>query len=147
MIKKLLEAMISSFKKMFKEEGGAIVEFGLILPIFLLLIFAVIEYGWFFTHEIVLTNAVNEGARRAVRERNDFDAGETAIEGVREAFWLKDLGQTGEMESVISAEILDEEPKRIIVAVSDLKYQQLTGFLPSVMVPEVIGAKAVMTFP
>ena len=88
-----------SSKKKFNEEGGAIVEFGLILPVFLLLIFAVIEYGWFFTHEIVLTNAVNEGARRAVRERDDFDAGEAAIEAVREAFWLKIWGKPGRWEA------------------------------------------------
>ena len=139
--------MISSGIKKLNEKGGAAVEFGLILPVFLMLMITGIEYGWYFTHQIVLTNAVNEGARRAVKESDDSDAREAALEAVKEAFWLKDLGQSGEIESVINAGISDEEPKRMTVTVSSLKYKQLTGFLPSVMVPDAIGAKAVMTFP
>ncbi|MGD9160017.1 MAG: pilus assembly protein [Desulfobacteraceae bacterium] len=123
-------------------------EFGLILPVFLLLIFAIIEYGWYFTHEIVLTNAVAEGARRAIKEENEEDAQTAAIEGVKEAFWLRDLEDDGEIENIVEVDISDDdEPKRVTVLISKLVYKQLTGFMPSKMVPDVIGAKAVMTFP
>lgn len=45
------------------EKGQAIVEFALILPIALLLICAVIDFGWVFTHKLVLSTAVRDGAR------------------------------------------------------------------------------------
>ena len=141
--------MIIFSKKLCSERGGAAVEFGLLLPLFLLLIFAMIEYGWYFTHEIVLTNAVTEGARRAIKEENETDARTAALEAVREAFWLSDLEDDDGIESVVNVEILDpeDEPKRVIVSISSLAYKQLTGFMPSKMVPNVIGAKSVMTYP
>lgn len=122
-------------------------EFGLILPVFLLLIFAIIEYGWYFTYEIVLTNAVTEGARRAIKEENETDAQAVAIEAVQDAFWIGSLGEEDEIKDVIIVKFPEDDPKRIIVSIPVLVYKQLTGFLPSKMVPDVIGAKAVMTFP
>lgn len=45
------------------EKGQALVEFALILPIFLLLIVAVIDFGWNFMGQIQVTNGVREAAR------------------------------------------------------------------------------------
>lgn len=139
--------MLFLFKKKLNERGGAAVEFGLILPVFLLLLISGIEYGWYFTHEIVLTNAVTEGARRAIKEDNENDARTEALNAVREAFWLKDLEKDEGVENIVNVIISEDDPKRIIVSVPVLVYKQLTGFLPSKMVPDVMGAKAVMTFP
>lgn len=49
-----------------KESGQAIVEFALVLPIFLLLLCAVIDFGWVLTHELTLSSAVREGARTGI---------------------------------------------------------------------------------
>jgi Flp pilus assembly protein TadG len=46
--------------------GAAAVEFAVILPVFILLIFGMIEYGRMVMVQQVLTNASREGARRAV---------------------------------------------------------------------------------
>ncbi|MBN1905184.1 MAG: pilus assembly protein [Deltaproteobacteria bacterium] len=138
--------MIALIKNKLNERGGAAVEFGLILPIFLLLLIAVIEYGWYFTHEIVLSNAVSEGARRAIKEEDEADIKKVTYAAVREAFWLHDLEKDGGIENVVNVIIPDDNPKRVIVTIPVLGYNQLTGFMPSKMVPETIGAKAVMTF-
>lgn len=45
------------------ERGGAAVEFAFVLPIFLLLVFGTIEYGWYFHSEQIVTAAAREGAR------------------------------------------------------------------------------------
>lgn len=45
------------------EKGQSLVEFALILPLMLLLLCAVVDYGWLFTHELVLSSAVRDGAR------------------------------------------------------------------------------------
>lgn len=53
-----------------KEDGAALIEFAIVLPLLLTLIFGTIEFGLFFFNKQVLTNAVREGARRGVVMRS-----------------------------------------------------------------------------
>ncbi len=46
--------------------GAAVVEFAIVAPVLLLLVFGMIEYGRLVMVQQVLTNATREGARRAV---------------------------------------------------------------------------------
>lgn len=46
--------------------GAAAVEFAIVLPVFVLLVFGMIEYGRMVMVQQVITNASREGARRAV---------------------------------------------------------------------------------
>ncbi|MEE1137978.1 MAG: TadE/TadG family type IV pilus assembly protein [Acutalibacteraceae bacterium] len=48
------------------EDGQAMVEFALILPIFLLILCGIIDFGWLFYNQLSLNNACREGARYAV---------------------------------------------------------------------------------
>ena len=49
-----------------RERGAAAVEFAVILPIFVLLIFGTMEAGWFFSQQVEIRYAAREGARLAV---------------------------------------------------------------------------------
>jgi Flp pilus assembly protein TadG len=123
--------------------GATAVEFALVLPVLLLILFGIIEYGWLFTYQIVLTNAVSQGARAAVKAEDDMEAMDFAKQAVREAFWLQDL-----KDEAVETEIQDDESlRRIIVRVPGVTYKPLTGFLPSHLIPEKLSAKAVMAFP
>ena len=51
-----------------KQRGAAAVEFAVVAPVFVLLIFGMIEYGRMVMVQQMLTNASREGARRAVLE-------------------------------------------------------------------------------
>ena len=53
-------------KKDKREDGQAMVEFALILPIFLLILCGIIDFGWLFYNQLSLNNACREGARYAV---------------------------------------------------------------------------------
>ncbi len=54
-------------KKIFKsEKGQSLVEFALILPILLLLVFGIVEFGRAFNTYLIVSNASREGARYAV---------------------------------------------------------------------------------
>jgi hypothetical protein len=54
-----------------KENGQAAVEFALVLPIFLLLIFAIIDFGWLFYNYINVENSARNAARIACIEYSD----------------------------------------------------------------------------
>lgn len=54
------------FSRFRREDGQAMVEFALILPILLLILCGIIDFGWLFYNQLSLNNACREGARYAV---------------------------------------------------------------------------------
>jgi Flp pilus assembly protein TadG len=48
------------------EKGTGIVEFAIILPLLILLIFGMVEFGFFLYNQAVITNASREGARAGI---------------------------------------------------------------------------------
>jgi Flp pilus assembly protein TadG len=65
---------LSSPKRFIRKENGAVaVEFAIIVPILLLLVFGIIDFGhaWFMKH--VLQNSCREGARYATRYQTKTD--------------------------------------------------------------------------
>ena len=69
--------MKGRLKKAFRrEDGQSMVEFALILPIFLLILCGIIDFGWLFYNQLSLNNACREGARYAVvHTADDADTG------------------------------------------------------------------------
>ncbi len=65
-------------KKIFKlkkdTKGQSLVEFALVLPILMLLILGMIEFGWILNGKITITSAAREGARTAVIYESAVDA-------------------------------------------------------------------------
>jgi Flp pilus assembly protein TadG len=45
------------------ERGAEAVEFALVVPVFLLLVFGVVDFGWMINHDTMVNNASREGAR------------------------------------------------------------------------------------
>jgi len=59
--------------KLKSEQGTAVVEFALVLPILLVIVFGIIEFGFIFYNKAMITNASREGARRAIVYQVDSD--------------------------------------------------------------------------
>jgi Flp pilus assembly protein TadG len=58
-------------RKRFAGEGGqAMTEFAIVLPVFLLLIFGIIQFGIVWKNYVTLTDAARAGARRAAVSRH-----------------------------------------------------------------------------
>ena len=53
--------------------GQALVEFTLIIPVFLLILFGMIEFGFVFTHDLTIEYATREGARAGAALANGAD--------------------------------------------------------------------------
>lgn len=55
------------------EKGQSLVEFALILPILLVLVMGIVQFGFIFNAHITVTHAAREGARLAVVGGNNAD--------------------------------------------------------------------------
>ena len=53
-----------------RERGASVLEFAIVLPILLVLLFGVIEFGFIFYNKAMLTNAAREGARAGILARS-----------------------------------------------------------------------------
>ena len=49
-----------------REKGQALVEFALVLPLLIMLVCGIIDFGWLFYNVLSLQNACREGARKAI---------------------------------------------------------------------------------
>jgi Flp pilus assembly protein TadG len=60
-------------KSMKNEQGQTMTEFALVLPILIVLLFGIIQFGIAFNNYVTLTDAVRAGARKAAVSRNTSD--------------------------------------------------------------------------
>jgi Flp pilus assembly protein TadG len=67
------------------EDGQALVEFALVLPLLALILFAIIQFGIAFNNYLALTDAVRAGAREAAVSRAAPDPTAQAEDAVRDA--------------------------------------------------------------
>ncbi len=56
-----------------RESGQSLVEFALVLPIFLLVLFAIVDFGMAFHAWITVTNSAREGARLGAVRASEID--------------------------------------------------------------------------
>jgi Flp pilus assembly protein TadG len=56
-----------------QERGQSVAEFALVLPLLMLVLLAIVQFGIVFKHYITLTDAVREGARKAAVSRFKTD--------------------------------------------------------------------------
>lgn len=67
------------------DRGAAAVEFALIMPILLLLVFGIISYGYMLSFRQAISQAAAEGARAAAVAQVSADRDDNAVDAVNEA--------------------------------------------------------------
>jgi Flp pilus assembly protein TadG len=72
-------APINLHSRVIEERGAALVEFALTLPLLLVVIAGIVDFGFVFQRQEVITNAVREGARLAVLPGYDATAVESRV--------------------------------------------------------------------
>ena len=139
-------AVLCRKKEKARSEGGAAaLEMALLLPLLLLLIMGILEFGYVFFVDLTLTNAVREGARVGVVVPDENDVTVTAESKVVEyigevlgATYVSAL-DTGSINFDSSTDELE-----VIATIND--YPSLSPFqlLPSSVLPTNISARATM---
>lgn len=69
------------WKKIKSSDGQALVEFALILPIMILILFGIIEFGRVFSAQLLVTNGARDGARIAAVGATDLQVEAAAKTG------------------------------------------------------------------
>lgn len=67
------------------ERGQSATELALVLPVFCLLLFGVIQFGILYNNYVTLTDAVRAGARKAAVSRHEADPVATTVSAVTRA--------------------------------------------------------------
>jgi Flp pilus assembly protein TadG len=78
-----------------RSRGQAMVEFTLILPLLLILIFGIYQFGQAYAEYIQVTNAARDGARKALVSRTDASGVADVISTAKNSTWWLDKNQMG----------------------------------------------------
>lgn len=65
--------MTAAVRPLWRQAGTGTVEFALVVPLFLAVVFAIFDFGYLFWGNLSMQHAVREGARYAVVGRTDLD--------------------------------------------------------------------------
>lgn len=122
-----------------RRRGGAAIEFALVLPVLLGILFAIIEYGWMFLQQSNVIAAVREGARLGVTYATDNspDAATVATDRTNEV--LTGYGMTG---ATVLATYDGDSPDETLTVTVTAPYNALIGW--GGLVPDNLTASMTM---
>lgn len=106
------------------ERGAAAVEFALVVPLMLIVLFAILDLGWVFNQQLAVTAAAREGARYAAVHSDDAGAQGAAEDLVEE---LLTVTPTITYDSTCGAAVDDKLTMVVSVPLTDL-----TGWLSAI---------------
>ena len=74
----MIKYILCKVKK--SERGATLVEFAVLIPVLLILLAGILEFGWVFNGWIVITGAAREGARVAATDKNPANVKTAVLE-------------------------------------------------------------------
>ena len=119
--------MVSWFNRRLRrdrEGGAALVEFAVLLPLFIVMLFGIMEAGWAFAQQVEVRNAAREGARLAVVDYpdpgdsmaiRDETCSRAALSASRASVYMEQNGSGIDASAVVTV---------------TQDYESLTGLLP-----------------
>jgi Flp pilus assembly protein TadG len=123
-----------------KRQRSGMVEAALVLPLVVILMMGIIEYGWMFLQQYHITHVVREGARIAIRIDATNPEVEAAIATLMERVGLEDSGYTVTFTPPDVASLNKGETLRVGISVP---YANIGLGMP-VPAPELLRASSTM---
>lgn len=127
-----------------KEDGQAMLEFALVLPIFLLILCGIIDFGWMFYNQLALNNICREGARYAVVNTADDHSTDEILRHIDN--YIESTYSLAEVEVEVSyTRPLDPLSGDVVVSVKE-EFSYLTPIISSVTgkPTRTLGAEVIM---
>jgi Flp pilus assembly protein TadG len=126
-----------------RRRGAVLLEFVIVLPVFLLLLLGAIDWGWYFVLRQSTLNAVREGARVGSVQNTPATAATAATAAV--ADYLARVGLRASAATVSTPTVTVGGATVTVIQVGLVGYPagSITGFAPT-QVPATITAQAVM---
>ena len=111
-----------------RQRGIAAIEFGLVLPILCLLIFGLIDYGYWFMIDLAATNAVREGARAATTLAGACPNASATTEGTTTITTYLSKTQLGGLSSTPTCSCATVASGPQFQCSVTISFQRLTGY-------------------
>ncbi|MFH1462963.1 MAG: TadE/TadG family type IV pilus assembly protein [Pseudomonadota bacterium] len=105
------------------------VEFALTLPVLLMLLAGVLDYGWFFFVQVGVQSAAADAVRMGVDAAGGVDPGARAEAAAGEV--LEDAGLPCLGACAITGAVASESGYRLLRVVVDRPFEPLVGLVPS----------------
>jgi hypothetical protein len=112
-----------------RQHGGAAVEFALVLPVFVAVLFGMVDYGWYFYQKFTLASAIREGTRYGATFKEGGTAGDPYLKGLQEAKDRCDLGSVPSASVAWSGGYLDAAPYRKVKIHGEFVFKPLVGLV------------------
>lgn len=119
------------------EHGAAAVEFALVVPLLLIVLFAIVDLGWVFNQQLTVTAAAREGARYYAVHANEAGAqgaAEAIVAGIAPGTPTITYGST------CSPNVDDDELTMIVT----IPLTDLTGWLAGISGQATLGGTGTM---
>jgi Flp pilus assembly protein TadG len=116
--------------------GGNLIEFAMILPVAVLLIFGIFENGWYVYQKWAVQSATSEGCRKGAfvhPKGAGFDSPTyVASWNMKDQMALAglDCEKDKQLECQFTAELVGDTPLESLVCGSSIRYKQITGLIP-----------------
>jgi Flp pilus assembly protein TadG len=124
-----------------RRRGASMVEFAIILPVLVALLFGLIEFGWLFFKMAQINQAARHGARVAVRPAADNAEVEAAVEDIMDGADLGMAKTDYRLTIFPSTDVEVGEPVQIYVEL-DYSTIKLIGFIPT---PAIVHGRVTMS--
>lgn len=128
-----------------RRRGANAIEFALTLPVFITVMFASVEYGWYFFEKAVVVEATRMGCRTG-SVRHPDDPTEPAHEVAHDMMLERLRGEwptcTGGGDCAIGVEYVRDAGTELLVCEARVVHEPLTGLLPTI--PSELASRTVL---
>jgi hypothetical protein len=123
--------------------GANIIEFAMTLPFFVLMMFALIDFGWYFGGVSILNAAVTEGCRSASLVDPLLGDPEAIAEAVMTDFLATVPVVRCDDDCFVDAVVVGSVPLKSIQCTVSLNHESILGWIP---LPQQQSSSAMMRF-